>query len=112
MPRFEYRPLMPQPPAEKAFEEWIGGLDRQFSASRDYHVRSEIVRDALHELYLGRPWSEPRPDAPLAERVLVHSFDPRNTTLEPEYSGDVDAARYNERKPLIWFWMMFDRSPA
>jgi acetyltransferase-like isoleucine patch superfamily enzyme len=24
----------------------------------------------------------------------------------------VDAAKYAERKPLIWFWMMFDRSPA
>ena len=48
----------------------------------------------------------------IGEQVLVHSFDPRNTTLEPEYYGDVDAAKYAERKPLIWFWMMFDRSPA
>jgi acetyltransferase-like isoleucine patch superfamily enzyme len=31
--------------------------------------------------------------------------------LEPEYYGDVDAGRYQPRKPLIWFWMMFDRSP-
>ena len=42
----------------------------------------------------------------------MHSFDPRNATLEPEYYGDVDAAKYAERKPLIWFWMMYDRSPA
>ena len=42
----------------------------------------------------------------------MHSFDPRNTTLEPEYYGDVDAAKYAERKPLIWFWMMYDRSAA
>jgi acetyltransferase-like isoleucine patch superfamily enzyme len=63
-------------------------------------------------LYLGRPYSEPRPDAALAEKALIHSFDPRNTTLEPEYYGDVDAAKYQERKPLIWFWMMFDRSPV
>jgi acetyltransferase-like isoleucine patch superfamily enzyme len=24
----------------------------------------------------------------------------------------VDVTKYSERKPLIWFWMMFDRSPA
>src|SRR5207302_8881495 len=56
--------------------------------------------------------AEPSPSAPLAEQALVHSFDPRNATLEPEYYGDVDAAKYAERKPLIWFWMMYDRSPA
>jgi acetyltransferase-like isoleucine patch superfamily enzyme len=41
----------------------------------------------------------------------VHSFDPRNATLEPEYYGDIDAQKYAVRKPLIWFWMMFDHSP-
>ena len=43
---------------------------------------------------------------------MVHSFDPRNASLEPEYYGDVDGQKYAERKPLIWFWMMFDRSPV
>lgn len=112
MPRYEYRVLTPQPAAEKAFTEWIEGLDRRFSDSRDHNVRSENVRDALHELYLGRPYAEPSPNASVAEQALVHSFDPRNATLEPEYYGDVDPAKYNERKPLIWFWMMFDRSPV
>ena len=59
-----------------------------------------------------RPYSAPHPSAPLAEQVLIHSFDPRNATLEPESYGDVDVTKYNERKPLIWFWMMYDRSPA
>jgi acetyltransferase-like isoleucine patch superfamily enzyme len=43
---------------------------------------------------------------------LAESFDPRNVTLEPEYYGDVDAEKYAVRKPLIWFWQMFDRSPV
>jgi acetyltransferase-like isoleucine patch superfamily enzyme len=111
MPRYEYRNLQPQPPAEKAFLDWIRKLDEQF-ANRDADHRSVVVRDALHELYLGRPYAEPGPNAPLGEHALVHSFDPRNATLEPEYYGDLDAAKYTERKPLIWFWMMFDRSPA
>ncbi len=50
-------------------------------------------------------------DSELATNVLTESFDPRNITLEPEYYGDVDAEKYAVRKPLIWFWQMFDRSP-
>jgi acetyltransferase-like isoleucine patch superfamily enzyme len=109
MPRFEYRALNPTPAAEKSFLEWIDKLDREF-INRDSERRADVVRDALHQLYLGRPHTAP--GGGLAEQVLMHSFDPRNTTLEPEYYGDVDAEKYAERKPLIWFWMMFDRSPA
>ena len=109
MPRYEYRVLNPVPAAEKAFLEWIDQLDREFM-NREPEHRSDVVRDALHQLYLGRPYA--KPNGSLAEQVLVHSFDPRNTTLEPEYYGDVDAAKYAERKPLIWFWMMYDRSPV
>ena len=109
MPRYEYRPLTPTPAAEKSFLGWIDKLDREF-VNRDPEHRSDVVRDELHQLYLGRPYAVPAGNH--AEQVLTHSFDPRNTTLEPEYYGDVDAAKYAERKPLIWFWMMFDRSPA
>jgi acetyltransferase-like isoleucine patch superfamily enzyme len=111
MPRYEYRVINPTPAAEKTFLAWIENLDREFM-NRDPEHRSDVVRDTLHELYLGRPYSAPSPSAPLAEQALVHSFDPRNATLEPEYYGDVDAAKYAERKPLIWFWMMYDRSPV
>ncbi len=111
MPRYEYRVLNLTPAAEKTFLAWIERLDQEF-INRDPRHRSDVVREALHELYLGRPYAAPNAGAPLAEQVLVHSFDPRNATLEPETYGDVDAAKYAERKPLIWFWMMYDRSPA
>jgi acetyltransferase-like isoleucine patch superfamily enzyme len=110
MPRYEYRNLSPIPEAEKIFLPWIEQLDREFM-NRDPEHRSVVVRNTLHEIYLGRSYSVPRPSAPLVEAALVHSFDPRNATLEPEYYGDVDAQKYAERKPLIWFWMMYDRSP-
>jgi len=100
MPRYEYRILNPTPAAEKTFLAWIDRLDQEFT-NRDPEHRSSIVRDALHELYLGRPYVAPNPATGLAEQALVHSFDPRNATLEPEYYGDVDAAKYAERKPLI-----------
>jgi len=109
MPRYEYRNLSPSPDAEKSFLDWIAWLDSEFQRPDPEH-RSLIVRDALHELYLGRPYSAAAGD--FAQQALVHCFDPRNTTLEPEYYGDVDPAKYAERKPLIWFWMMYDRSPA
>ena len=111
MPRYEYRDLHPLPQAEKKFMEWIEQLDQQF-ANPDVEHRCVVVRNALHELYLGRAYAEPGPSTPLAEQALIHNFDPRNATLEPEYYGDVDAQKYAERKPLIWFWMMYDRSPA
>ena len=111
MPRYEYRALNPTLSAEKNFLNWIDKLDQEF-INRDPEHRSAVVRDTLHELYLGRPYAPPDPGTALAQQVLVHTFDPRNATLEPEYYGDVDAAKYAERKPLIWFWMMFDRSPV
>jgi acetyltransferase-like isoleucine patch superfamily enzyme len=110
MPRYEYRNLSPTPSAETSFSAWLESLDREFM-NRDPEHRSVVVRDALHQLYFGRPYAPPDPAAPLATQAVVHSLDPRNATLEPEYYGDVDAARYAERKPLIWFWMMYDRSP-
>ena len=111
MPRYEYRVLNPTPAAEKAFLAWIGLLDQEFM-NRDPEHCSDVVRDALHELYLGRSYSAPNANASLAEQVLIHSLDPRNATLEPESYGDADAVKYAECKPLIWFWMMYDRSPV
>ena len=108
MPRYEYRNLQPIPEAQKTFIEWIDRLDSEFS-NKDPEHRSRVVRDTLHEIYLNQPVAAPADS--LAQRTLAHCFDPRNATLEPEYYGDVDAAKYAERKPLIWFWMMFDRSP-
>jgi acetyltransferase-like isoleucine patch superfamily enzyme len=111
MPRYEYRVIGPTPAAEKSFLTWIDRLDQEF-INRDPEHRSLMVRDALHQLYLGRPYSASNAAGQLAAQALVHTFDPRNATLEPEYYGDVDASKYSERKPLIWFWMMYDRSPV
>ncbi|MBO0911663.1 MAG: acyltransferase [Acidobacteria bacterium] len=107
MPRYEYRNLEPTAEAARTFLEWIERLDHEF-ANRDPEHRSRVVRDTLSEIYLHQGFTPPA--GSLAERSLASSFDPRNATLEPEYYGDVDAAKYGERKPLIWFWMMYDRS--
>ena len=72
MPRYEYRNIQPLPVAEKAFTDWIQKLDEQF-ANRNVEHRCSVVRNALHELYLGRPYADPAPNAPLAEQAMVHS---------------------------------------
>jgi acetyltransferase-like isoleucine patch superfamily enzyme len=105
MPRYEYRKIGPTPGAEKMFLDWIGQLDSEF-ANPDPEHRSDVVRTALHGLYALDESGDN-----LARESLLHSLDPRNASLEPEYYGDVDAGKYAERKPLIWFWMMYDRSP-
>jgi len=106
MPVFVYRELEPPALAKERYLQWIHELDQQFTRHTNYEHRSEIVRNALWQLYF------PNTSSTLEHRsVLELSLDPRNVTLEPEYYGDVDTARYNERKPLIFFWQMFDRSP-
>ena len=111
MPRYQYRELHPGPVAEEHFLEWVQRLDNEFSGASIEH-RSIVVRDTLHELYRGQPYSMPEGGSFLAQKVGAHNFDPRNITLEAEYYGDVDHELYAIRKPLIWFWLMFDRSPA
>lgn len=65
MPRYQYRKLNPAPSAEKAFLSWIGYLDQEFM-NRDPDHRSTVVRNLLHEIYLGRPYQEPDRATPLA----------------------------------------------
>ncbi len=115
MPDDFYNELKPLPDAEAAFTRWIAHLDTEFTRHNNPELRSEIVRDELHQLYLGRPHGGKlnfTMVTELAFNVLQLTLDPRNATLEPEYYRDVDAEKYAFRKPLIWFWRMFDRSPV
>jgi len=110
MPRFIYRELDPPPAVKARFEQWLERLDQKFTQHRSYEKRSEIVRDALQLLFTPHVPTRSGLDS-ATDSLLELSFDPRHITLEPEYYGDVDVRRYNERKPLIYFWQMFDRSP-
>jgi len=106
MPVHAYRDLKPTSEAEAIYLRWLSYLDGEFTRHQSADRRSEIVRDELRQIY-----SCGQQGGTLAAGVLAESFDPRNATLEPEYYGDIDSDRYAPRKPLIWFWQMFDRSP-
>lgn len=104
----------PQAEAEDLYRRWIGFLDDEFSRHQAAERRAEIVRDQLFQLYLGRPHGGKlnftlTSELPL--NVLQLSLDPANITLEAEHYPDTDQERFAKSKPLLWFWIMFDRSP-
>ena len=115
MPEEQYRNLKPLPDAEAAFTRWIAHLDIEFTRHHNPELLSEIVRDELHQLYLGRPHGGKLNFTMVTElpfNVLQLTLDPRNITLEAEYYPEVDGEKYARVKPLIWFWRMCDRSPV
>lgn len=115
MPRYEYRDIEPSREAKEVFTRWINYLDEEFTKHRKPALRSELVRDNLHQLLLGRPHGGRLNFTLTSElpfNVLELSLDPANITLEPEYYGDIEAERYACIKPLVWFWHLFDQSPV
>jgi acetyltransferase-like isoleucine patch superfamily enzyme len=101
-----YRELSAQALAEEDYDSFLNELEKSLTdGKRD---PNEVVRDTLFDIYFGVARPEKLSSA---SRVAAHNFDPRNTTTEPEYYTDIDAKRYSERKPMIWLWQMFDRSP-
>jgi acetyltransferase-like isoleucine patch superfamily enzyme len=104
----------PAPEAEEVYRRWIQFLDEEFTRHHAPELRAEIVRDQLAQLYLGRPHGGKLNltlTSELPGNVLSLSLDPENVTLEAEHFADADAEQFARRKPLLWFWQMFDRSP-
>lgn len=113
MPRI---PLQPLPPTstDALAARWLGQLaERLADPATD---RALLCRETLLELaypmYRDR-WEETVHDErePLGTRLALAALDPRQITLEPEYYGDCDQARFQRVKPLLWLWYSFDRLP-
>lgn len=103
-----YRQLSAQALAENDYDSFVTELEKSLTDGRI--DPNDVVRETLFEIYFGPARLTPE-DLPLAARATYHTFDPRNVTTEPEYYTDIDDKLYLERKPMIWFWQMFDRSP-
>jgi acetyltransferase-like isoleucine patch superfamily enzyme len=104
----------PTAEAEEVYRRWLQYLDDEFVRHCSPERRGEIVRDQLYQLYLGRPHGgklNVTLTSELPLNVLSLSLDPFNVTMEAEHFVDVDKNKFAERKPLLWFWQMFDRSP-
>ncbi len=98
---------------EDVYPRFVDELAERFDDSA--LDRNEVARDALSEIYLGRPFDAEALEStktPLARRTLLSSLDPRNATMEAEYYSELDPAKWAPVKPLLWFWQMFDHSPV
>ncbi|HSK62459.1 MAG TPA: acyltransferase [Pyrinomonadaceae bacterium] len=94
--------------AEQDFDSFLTELEKSLTDGTT--DPNDVVRDTLFQIYYGATPIDPA-DLPLAARATYHTFDPRNVTTEPEHYTDIDAKLYLQRKPMIWLWQMFDRSP-
>ena len=53
-PSITYREPRPTPEAEAVFRRWLANLNEEFTRHQSVDRRSEIVRDELFQMYLGR----------------------------------------------------------
>ena len=104
-------PARPDTPLAERWLEQIAGSLANPDCDRAVLCRETLV-ELLAPRYAGQ-WEEAVHDErlPLGTRLMLESLDPRNVTLEPEYYGECDDARFQRVKPLLWLWYSFDRSP-
>lgn len=96
------------PEAESTYDRWLGDLDVELSDPACDRYR--FCREVLSLIY--GPWLEAAgPSAGIVGEITRLQLDARNVTMEPEYYQETDLERYDQVKPLIWLWEMFDRSP-
>ncbi|MFQ5702051.1 MAG: acyltransferase [Acidobacteriota bacterium] len=98
---------------EVLFERFVEDLARKIDD--DTIDNNDLCRDTLLSIYEGPAFDYDAalkdPKQPLAVKTTVASYDPRNITLEAEYYAEIDLDRFYKNKPLLWLWVMFDRSP-
>lgn len=105
------RPLRQLEPAADAvdlYETWLAELGEALEKGDD---RWELCRRTMTGIFYPHLVDVDPSTLPITTRVALAQMDPRNITLEPEYYHEVDYERFQERKPLIWMWQLFDRSP-
>jgi len=102
------RDVAPDPSATDLYNRWLDELGEALERGGD---RWELCRRTLTGIF-HPDLADSDPDRlPLAARAALAQMDARNVTLEPEYYAEVDEEQFYARKPLLWMWQMFDRSP-
>lgn len=103
MPWLISRPLPSE--AGKQLEHYVGMLAEQFDDP--LLDRNVIVRETLAEIMHGTSYAELSERAPMAAFAL----EPRNITFEAEYYVATDQSKFQNVKPLLWFWKCLDQTP-
>ena len=104
---------LPALPCAGVATEWLGRIEADLESGAD---RAALCRRTLCEIIypeFAANWETAVEDKklPTATRLALTALDPRNVTLEPEYYAEVDDARFQKVKPLLWLWYSFDRTP-
>ncbi len=104
---------LPDTDIDQLYTDFVADLERRID---DPAVdNNDLCRDTLAAIYFPDGIDARRlardPSRSLATRATAASLDPRHITLEPEYYAEVDPPRFYRNKPLLWLWIMFDRSP-
>jgi acetyltransferase-like isoleucine patch superfamily enzyme len=102
------RSLEPSDGAARLYDAWLEEIRTALESGAD---RWELCRQVLTRIYYPHLADIDPERLPLGAQVALAQMDARNVTLEPEYYAEVDTERFRDRKPLIWMWQMFDRSP-
>ncbi|HET9482175.1 MAG TPA: acyltransferase [Candidatus Polarisedimenticolia bacterium] len=101
------------PEIDELYLRFVSDLERRID--NPAIDNNDLCRDTLLAIYQG-PGADygammRDPALPLAAKAAIACYDPRNVTLESEYYAEVDHSRFYRNKPLMWLWIMFDRSP-
>lgn len=107
MPIYPLRNIGPQAGSE-LYDAWLSELGEALDRGDD---RWELCRRTLTALFHPHLADADPSRLPLAAQASLAQMDARNVTLEPEYYAEVDVEKFMARKPLLWMWQMFDRSP-
>jgi acetyltransferase-like isoleucine patch superfamily enzyme len=102
------RPVEPAASSVALYDEWLDQISTALESGTD---RWDLCRSTLSSLYYPQLAGTDPATLSIEARVALAQMDARNVTLEPEYYAEIDTERFQERKPLIWMWQMFDRSP-
>ncbi len=108
MPIYPLRQLEPARESVELYDRWLGELAEALERGDD---RWELCRNVLTGIFHPHLASVDPTKLPLAAQAALAQMDARNITLEPEYYAEVDVEKFTERKPLLWMWQMFDKSP-
>jgi acetyltransferase-like isoleucine patch superfamily enzyme len=107
-----FLPLRPVPlpgDTDTAYRRWLGDIEERLAdPGLD---RNAFCRQILTDIYYPQYRDAVPDELPSTTRIALMQMDPANTTLEPEYYAEIDVGRYAPRKPLLWLWEMFDKSP-
>jgi acetyltransferase-like isoleucine patch superfamily enzyme len=105
---YPLRRLAPVNDSVPLYERWLGELQEALARGDD---RWELCRRTLTGLWYPHLTGVSPDSLSTAAQVALAQMDARSVTLEPEYYAEVDVQKFAERKPLLWMWQMFDKSP-